>query len=63
MSNDWSRKLEDEADEFRVSLTEFDRLNGCIEWIDLSVVERERTPEWAIQWCIMLPCLSSQVGL
>jgi len=32
-----------------VSLTEFDRLNGCIEWIDLSVVERERTPEWAIQ--------------
>jgi hypothetical protein len=49
MSNDWSRKLEDEADEFRVSLTEFDRLNGCIEWIDLSVVERERTPEWAIQ--------------
>ena len=37
-----------------MSLTEFDRLNGCIEWIDLSVVERERTPEWAIQvgiWC------------
>ena len=27
----------------------FDRLNGCIEWIDLSVVERQRTPEWAIQ--------------
>ena len=44
-------------------MSEFDRLNGCIEWIDLSVVERERTPEWAIQWCIMLSCLSSQVGL
>ena len=44
-------------------MSEFDRLNGCIEWIDVSVVERERTPEWAIQWCIMLPSLSSQVGL
>ena len=30
-------------------MTEFDRLNGFIEWIDLSFVERERTPEWAIQ--------------
>ena len=30
-------------------MTEFDRLNGCIEWIDLSFVEHERTPKWAIQ--------------
>jgi transposase-like protein len=30
-------------------MPEFDRLNGCIKWIDLSFVERERTPEWAIQ--------------
>ena len=42
-------KLEDEADEFRVHMPEFDRLNRCIEWIDLSLVERQRTPEWAIQ--------------
>ena len=28
---------------------EFDRLTGCIEWINLSLVERWRTPEWAIQ--------------
>ena len=41
-------KLEDEADEFRVPMPEFDRLNGYIEWIDLSFVERQRTPEWAI---------------
>ena len=30
-------------------MPEFDRLSGCIEWIDLSLVERRRTPEWAIQ--------------
>ena len=30
-------------------MTEFDRLSEGIEWIDLSVVERDRTPEWAIQ--------------
>ena len=42
-------KLEDEADEFRVPMPEFDRLNGCIEWIDLSLVERRRTPKWTIQ--------------
>ena len=30
-------------------MAEFDRLSGCIAWIDLSFVERERTPEWAIQ--------------
>ena len=45
-------KLEDEAGEFWVSMTEFDRLNGCIERIDLSFVERERTSEWAIQVAI-----------
>ena len=30
-------------------MPEFDRFSGCIEWIDLSFVERQRTPEWAIQ--------------
>ena len=30
-------------------MTEFDRLSKRIEWIDLSFVERKRTPEWAIQ--------------
>ena len=30
-------------------MTEFDRLSGGIEWIDLSFVKRWRTPEWAIQ--------------
>ena len=30
-------------------MAEFDRLSGSIMWIDLSFVERERTPEWAIQ--------------
>ncbi len=30
-------------------MTESERLSGCIEWIDLSFVERQRTPEWAIQ--------------
>jgi transposase-like protein len=30
-------------------MTEFDHLNGCIEWIDLSFVKRERTPRWAIE--------------
>jgi hypothetical protein len=30
-------------------MPEFDRLSGCIEWTDLSFVERQRTPEWAIQ--------------
>ena len=32
-------------------MAEFDRLKGCIEWIDLSFVERRRTPEWATQVC------------
>jgi transposase-like protein len=30
-------------------MAESDRLGECIAWIDLSFVERERTPEWAIQ--------------
>ena len=30
-------------------MAEFGRLSGCIAWIDLSFVERSRTPEWAIQ--------------
>ena len=30
-------------------MAEFDRLSENIEWIDLSFVERQRTPEWAIQ--------------
>jgi len=30
-------------------MAEFDRLSESIEWIDLSFVERNRTPEWAIQ--------------
>jgi hypothetical protein len=29
--------------------TKFDRLNGRIAWIDVLFVERQRTPEWAIQ--------------
>ena len=33
-------KLEDEVFEFRVSMAEIERLSGCIEWIDLSFVER-----------------------
>jgi hypothetical protein len=38
-------KLENEADEFRVSVPEFARFSGCIEWIDSSFVKRQRTPE------------------
>ncbi|MFT4911038.1 MAG: putative transposase [Natronomonas sp.] len=30
-------------------MTEIERLSECIEWIDLSFVERQRTPDWAIQ--------------
>jgi len=30
-------------------MPESDRLSECIEWIDLSFVERKRTPNWAIQ--------------
>ena len=30
-------------------MAEFGRLSGCIAWIDLSFVERSRTPEWAMQ--------------
>lgn len=40
-------------------MPEFDRLSGCIEWIDLSFVESQQTPERAIQvgiWCILPTC-------
>jgi len=30
-------------------MAEIERLSECIEWIDLSFVERKRTPEWAIR--------------
>jgi len=30
-------------------MLEFERLSECITWIDLSFVERQRTPEWTIQ--------------
>ncbi|GAB7011482.1 IS6 family transposase [Halorubrum trueperi] len=30
-------------------MTDFDRLNDGIAWIDLSFVERDRTPRWAIE--------------
>jgi len=30
-------------------MAESGRLGGCIEWIDVSFVERKRAPEWAIQ--------------
>lgn len=33
----------------RVSMTEIERLSECIEWIDLSFVERRRTSDWTIQ--------------
>ena len=34
-------------------MAEVDRLDGSIVWIDLSFVERKRTPEWAIQMGIL----------
>ena len=33
-------------------MPEIERLGESITWIDLSFVERRRTPEWAIQVCI-----------
>ena len=42
-------KLEDEAFDFRVLMTEIERLSEGIAWIDLSFVERDRTPRWAIE--------------
>jgi transposase-like protein len=43
-------------------MPEFDRLSGCIEWIDLSFVERRRTPKWAIQVSIRchIVCVSTR---
>jgi hypothetical protein len=34
---------------FECSMPKTERLSECIEWIDLSFVERQRTPSWAIQ--------------
>jgi hypothetical protein len=42
-------KLEDEALDFRVSMAEIERLSERTTWIDLSFVERDRTPRWAIE--------------
>jgi hypothetical protein len=42
-------KLEDEAFDFRVLMTEIERLSEGIAWIDLSFMERDRTPRWAIE--------------
>jgi hypothetical protein len=42
-------KLEDEAFDIRVTTLDLERLSESIAWIDLSFVERQRTPEWAIQ--------------
>jgi putative transposase len=42
-------KLEDEAFDFRVLMAEIERLTEGIAWIDLSFVERDRTPRWAIE--------------
>ena len=42
-------KLEDEAFDFRVLMAEIERLSEGIAWIDLSFVERDRTPRWAIE--------------
>lgn len=35
-------------------MPEIDRLNGCLEWIGLGFVERQRTLEFAIQVGIQL---------
>jgi hypothetical protein len=42
-------KLEDEAFDFRVLMTEFEGLSKDTAWIDLSFVKRDRTPRWAIE--------------
>jgi hypothetical protein len=42
-------KLENEAFDFRFLMTEIERLSGGIAWIDLSFVERDQTPRWAIE--------------
>ena len=41
--------LADEAVEFEVSMPKSDRLSNDIDWIDVSFVERDRTPRWAIE--------------
>ena len=42
-------KLENEAFNLGVPVLDPERLSECITWIDLSFVERRRTPDWAIQ--------------
>lgn len=39
---------------FECSMSEFNRLSRNTEWIDLEFVERQRTPEFAIQVSIQL---------
>lgn len=33
-------------------MTEFDRLSGGSEWIDLEFMKQERTPERIVEMCI-----------
>jgi len=40
-------------------MAEFDRLSGGIEWIDLELVERKRTPE---QMALLNPLLTNMTG-
>ena len=47
-------RLRSDAVEIWLSMTDFDRLSGCSDWIDLSVVERERTPEPTVEVGIQL---------
>lgn len=42
-------KLENETSDFRVYLAENERLSGRIAWIDLMIVERDRTTRWVIE--------------
>jgi len=43
-------------------MAEIERLSKCIKWTDLSFVERQRTPKWAIQVGIQchLACMSTR---
>ena len=52
-------ELEDEADEFRVPMPEFERLSECIEWIDLSLWSASGLPSGRFGWAsgiILLIC-------
>jgi len=46
---------------FECSMSKIERLTVCIQWIDLSFVERKRTPEWAIQ--VGIRCLLAGMSL